>query len=281
MIQAILASNVPGRRLRVAARRPGRERGHLPRVRESRGGDGAVTNLGAATPVQIGSSPAEPPAGRRPARRQATRARMTAGPAGARQRARAQGGQRAPVTLRSLAELRGRNPSGPKPRCARARACRRARRSSRVSSTSSRTTCRCSRRWTTRACHPGHDAAHRVSMREVEQDWRTRLLSLITNLNVAYLLMLIGIYGLLLEGYNPARCCRAWSARQPAARAVAHSGPVRQLRRSRADCARRAAHHAESFAPRWDAGRRYRLVRDRLRHAARRRRAGVRHCVRR
>jgi len=40
-------------------------------------------------------------------------------------------------------------------------------------------------------------------MRTVEQDWRTRLLSLITNPNVAYLLMLIGIYGLLLEGYNP------------------------------------------------------------------------------
>jgi membrane-bound serine protease (ClpP class) len=42
-----------------------------------------------------------------------------------------------------------------------------------------------------------------VLMRTVEQDWRTRLLSLITNPNVAYLLMLIGIYGLLLEGYNP------------------------------------------------------------------------------
>jgi membrane-bound serine protease (ClpP class) len=40
-------------------------------------------------------------------------------------------------------------------------------------------------------------------MREVEPDWRTNLLSLITNPNVAYLLMLIGIYGLLLEGYNP------------------------------------------------------------------------------
>jgi membrane-bound serine protease (ClpP class) len=40
-------------------------------------------------------------------------------------------------------------------------------------------------------------------MEEVEPDWRTSLLSLITNPNVAYLLMLIGIYGLLLEGYNP------------------------------------------------------------------------------
>jgi membrane-bound serine protease (ClpP class) len=42
-----------------------------------------------------------------------------------------------------------------------------------------------------------------IVMSEVETDWRTELLQLITNPNVAYLLMLIGIYGLLLEGYNP------------------------------------------------------------------------------
>ena len=42
-----------------------------------------------------------------------------------------------------------------------------------------------------------------IVLREVEADWRTELLQLITNPNVAYLLMLIGIYGLLLEGYNP------------------------------------------------------------------------------
>ena len=40
-------------------------------------------------------------------------------------------------------------------------------------------------------------------LQQVESDWRTELLSLLTNPNVAYLLMLIGIYGLLLEGYNP------------------------------------------------------------------------------
>jgi membrane-bound serine protease (ClpP class) len=40
-------------------------------------------------------------------------------------------------------------------------------------------------------------------LQEVETDWRTELLALVTNPNVAYLLMLIGIYGLLLEGYNP------------------------------------------------------------------------------
>jgi membrane-bound serine protease (ClpP class) len=37
----------------------------------------------------------------------------------------------------------------------------------------------------------------------IEPDWRIKLLSALTNPTVAYVLMLIGIYGLLLEGYNP------------------------------------------------------------------------------
>ena len=40
-------------------------------------------------------------------------------------------------------------------------------------------------------------------LRDVQPDWRTELLSLITNPNVAYILMLIGIYGLIAEAYNP------------------------------------------------------------------------------
>src|SRR5256886_13791068 len=37
----------------------------------------------------------------------------------------------------------------------------------------------------------------------MKPDWRTRLLAVITNPTVAYGLMLIGSWGLLLEGYNP------------------------------------------------------------------------------
>ncbi len=37
----------------------------------------------------------------------------------------------------------------------------------------------------------------------VEPDWRSRLLAVITNPNVAYILMLLGIYGLFFELYNP------------------------------------------------------------------------------
>jgi membrane-bound serine protease (ClpP class) len=42
-----------------------------------------------------------------------------------------------------------------------------------------------------------------IVIEEFIADWRTQLLSVLTNPNVAYLLMLAGIYGLLLEGYNP------------------------------------------------------------------------------
>ena len=41
------------------------------------------------------------------------------------------------------------------------------------------------------------------SSNALQADWRTKLLAVLTNPNVAYLLMLIGVYGLLLEGYNP------------------------------------------------------------------------------
>lgn len=42
-----------------------------------------------------------------------------------------------------------------------------------------------------------------MGVERIEIDWRTQLLAVLTNPNVAYLLMLIGVYGLLLEGYNP------------------------------------------------------------------------------
>ena len=42
-----------------------------------------------------------------------------------------------------------------------------------------------------------------LTVNEINPDWRSRLLSVITNPNIAYILMLIGIYGLILEFYNP------------------------------------------------------------------------------
>lgn len=42
-----------------------------------------------------------------------------------------------------------------------------------------------------------------LAVQEINPDWRSRLLSVITNPNIAYILMLLGIYGLILEFYNP------------------------------------------------------------------------------
>jgi membrane-bound serine protease (ClpP class) len=42
-----------------------------------------------------------------------------------------------------------------------------------------------------------------LAVQKIEPDWRMKFLSIITNPTVAYVLMLIGIYGLLLEGYHP------------------------------------------------------------------------------
>jgi membrane-bound serine protease (ClpP class) len=46
-------------------------------------------------------------------------------------------------------------------------------------------------------------ATRGLDVETLEPDWRTELLSVITNPTVAYGLLLIGIYGLLFEGYNP------------------------------------------------------------------------------
>jgi len=46
-------------------------------------------------------------------------------------------------------------------------------------------------------------ATQGLAIERVEPGWRTKLLAVISNPTVAYMLMLIGIYGLLFEGYNP------------------------------------------------------------------------------
>lgn len=42
-----------------------------------------------------------------------------------------------------------------------------------------------------------------IAIERLEPDWRNELLAVITSPTIAYLLLLVGIYGLVLEGYNP------------------------------------------------------------------------------
>ncbi len=46
-------------------------------------------------------------------------------------------------------------------------------------------------------------ATAQLQIVEIEPDWRTELLAIITNPTLAYILLMVGIYGLILEGYNP------------------------------------------------------------------------------
>jgi membrane-bound serine protease (ClpP class) len=46
-------------------------------------------------------------------------------------------------------------------------------------------------------------ATEGLVLERIEPDWRTEILSIITSPTVAYLLLLVGIYGLIFEGYNP------------------------------------------------------------------------------
>ena len=46
-------------------------------------------------------------------------------------------------------------------------------------------------------------ATEGLVIERVEADWRTRFLAVVSNPTIAYFLLLVGIYGLILEGYNP------------------------------------------------------------------------------
>ena len=53
------------------------------------------------------------------------------------------------------------------------------------------------------AGRPERLATAGLEVRTVPPDWRTELLALVTNPNVAFILLLIGVYGLILEFFNP------------------------------------------------------------------------------
>ena len=132
----------------------------------------------------------------------------------------------------------------------------------------------------------------------VPPDWRTELLGLVTNPNVAFILMLIGIYGLILEFFNPGAVAPGLigaisllvalyalallpisyaGAALRAARRRPHGrrGPHRRLRRARRRRHRRLRHRRAADVPGAGPGldavrRRHRRRRHRQRRAAHR-----------
>jgi membrane-bound serine protease (ClpP class) len=210
MIQAILASNVPvvafvsPRGARAAS--AGTYLVYASHVAAM----APATNLGAATPVQIGGSPAGPP---RDAPKPAPDGKPSGedddeaspAPGNALERKAIND---AVAYLRSLAELRGRNADWAED-AVREGASLSANEALKrgvidlVADDLPALLAALEGRTVRMPAGPVTLRTAGLLMRTVEQDWRTRLLSLITNPNVAYLLMLIGIYGLLLEGYNP------------------------------------------------------------------------------
>jgi len=169
-----------------------------------------ATNLGAATPVQIGgpSAPGSPPAAGKPAAKDGEAAKGAAPepPAGSATERKALNDSIA--YIRGLAELRGRNvewaeaavrdgASLPADEALAAGVV------DLVATDLAELLGKLDGRKVKLGAQEVELRTAGLILQEVEADWRTNLLSLVTNPNVAYLLMLIGIYGLLLEGYNP------------------------------------------------------------------------------
>lgn len=168
-----------------------------------------ATNLGAATPISIMGEPGREPAGEPQDRngKNKERARQKAAPAPADASARKQVADAA-AYIRGLAHLRGRNADWAE-RAVREAVSLPAEEAAkiRVIDFVARDVPDLLRELDGRtvkldgASVTLHTAGAETV--ELEPDWRSRFLATITNPTVAYVLMLIGIYGLLFEFYNP------------------------------------------------------------------------------
>lgn len=165
-----------------------------------------ATNLGAATPVQIGGSPpANPPPAKKEGEKESDEEPASEQPGTAMERKAINDSI---AYIRGLAELRGRNAEWAESAVRSA------------ASLSSRAALeqnvidvladdvddllkKIDGRTVKVSTGEIKLATSALAIERIEIDWRTQLLAVITNPNVAYLLMLIGVYGLLLEGYNP------------------------------------------------------------------------------
>jgi membrane-bound serine protease (ClpP class) len=166
-----------------------------------------ATNLGAATPISIGGEPATPPANpsddKKQDKKQKSPEEIPAGTASERKAV-----NDAVAYIRSLAQLRGRN-------AAWAEAAVRGAASLSANDALEQHVIdmiakdvpdlllQLQGRKVKAADHELVLDTRGLAVRSVVPDWRTRVLLVLTHPTIAYGLLLIGVYGLLLEGYNP------------------------------------------------------------------------------
>jgi membrane-bound serine protease (ClpP class) len=205
MIRAILASKVPVATFVAPSGARAASAGTYLLYASHIASMAPATNVGAATPVQIGA-PAndEPPAGKPPAK-PGERPPGAGEPANAHERKAVND---AVGYIRSLAELRDRNADWAESavRTAASLSARDALDRNVIDLIASDVPELLQKANGRRVKLPTGDYVLEtigLSVERLEPDWRTRLLAVVTNPNVAYLLLLAGVYGLLLEGYNP------------------------------------------------------------------------------
>lgn len=154
------------------------------------------TNLGAATPVQIGVTP--------PTQDKEKKDKQPAANDAAKQKAI----NDAVAYIRSLAQLRGRNVEWAEKavREAASLPANEALKMNVIDIVAAGMTDLMQQLNGRQVVLQGHKRTLRTTgmvMQVIEPDWRSRFLHVITNPNIAYILMLIGIYGLILEFSNP------------------------------------------------------------------------------
>jgi membrane-bound serine protease (ClpP class) len=161
------------------------------------------TNVGAATPVQIGGMPGMP--GGEPDQGRDKGKDKSARPSNAME---AKAINDAVAYMRALAELRGRNVDWGESAVREAASVSAATALKEgVIDLEARSISELLRKMDGRTVTAGGRrialATAGIAITEVRPDWRTRLLAAITNPNVALILMMIGVYGLLFEFMNP------------------------------------------------------------------------------
>lgn len=199
MIRAILASDVPVATYVAPSGARAASAGTYLLYASHIAAMAPATNLGAATPVQIGGSPNEP-------KNDSKKKDDGPQPSGTAMERKAMND--AIAYIRGLADLRGRNADWAEDAVRTAASLSaNAALERNVIDLIATDTADLLRQLDGRSVKTRRGemklATENIVLERVEADWRTQLLAVLTNPNVAYLLMLIGVYGLLLEGYSP------------------------------------------------------------------------------